>query len=901
MNRIGLLLLFCAAALTCVMAQVQQTTSLIVEVGHSAFFTRPGVTAAYSMDSNTVDAAAVAGGFQLVGKMPGTATVVLVTVQGTHTISVTVPENRKLRALQNQDFQAGEQTVESGEYEFRYNNSPNQITNVQNVTQLQGDRTIHVEVMNTNLFPAGGQEPIGFPMLSYEISTPGRRITLVDKMMNNSDLTMSGILLRGLHVEKGPWEFHAGVTSITEFQDFLLPSNRYEVAGISRHFKLNAHARLEGNFYYFKTDTSVNTNATTGGIGTLLYQFGKGEGLHYSAEVGIGNGLALAGNFDHDTVRQQLHADFHYQSPKVASLSINMLHGRTANLNWHYKVGRRLQLQAFASDTAINLSTERQQVDSTTLNQTYWVTPHLGFNAGFTASRFVAILPSAPSVRSQGYLLGPQLLWKHFGGSFQYQQLRNSGTTPGSNNFQYSVQGSARHVSISGFYDSQTETPVFAPVVSAQTDLRDLLRHETAAALSPAQMSQLVRDTSVLTAQGYIAPLTVGVVARRQQYGATIDWSSEKAGHLSFTSLVNTSSGGQLASMRMVTGGVIWTRKYGSSNLLNAGFSLYRSSTGGQSSMQPVEQVSFQHQLNSVPRWLVPGRRGKIDGHVFVDKNFQQNYAAGDRPLADVLVYLDGRRSTHTDRNGYYVFRGVPWGIHRVEADYRSAQAFYYTSSSPKSVTTGGAADFGLSFAKGRLFGSFVNDAGEGMAVSLQISGGGIQREASTDGDGNIEVDGLPDGAYTIHPDFSSLPPGYSAADLDDQTVPVSAQKAGHFEFRIQAQRSVSGQVRLYDPTTGKATPLAGALVTITQSGKSMHTDAHGRYLFRQLASGACTVSVQYDGKSYTKAVYLATTPDIQRSVDIVITHASQALPPRPDPGDVGKTRPATPQRHADA
>jgi Carboxypeptidase regulatory-like domain len=291
--------------------------------------------------------------------------------------------------------------------------------------------------------------------------------------------------------------------------------------------------------------------------------------------------------------------------------------------------------------------------------------------------------------------------------------------------------------------------------------------------------------------------------------------------------------------------------------------------------LQPVVQFSFQHQLNTVPRWIVPGRRGSIDGHVFVDNSYLQAYTRGAAPLEGVLIYLDGRRTAHTDKNGYFAFHGVPWGAHTVQVDFHDSRAFYYTSSSPKEVPAGGTADFGISFAKGRIFGRFLSDAGDGLAVTLDVEGRGINRQVNTDGDGYVEIDGLPNGTFTIHPDDSSLPAGYSLADLNDQTVPVTAVKAGNFKFVVQAQRSIAGTVELFDQTTAHMQPLAGADVSIGSA--SVKSDSAGRYLFRHLPAGPYTVTVTYNGKTWTRIVQLGTSPDIESGVDIMVT---QALPP---------------------
>ena len=872
MKRSFALSLLLAAGLVCVPAQGQRAEAVIVAAGHSMFYARPGVTAAYSMDTDIVQATAAPGGYRLTGMSAGEATVMLVLVSGVRTIRVTVPAPRMpVNSRGGTQMGAEGQTVEFGQEQFTYNNNPNQITSLQNMTQIAGDRQIHIQIMNADIFPANGETPVGFPMLSYEISRPGQDITLVDEMMGNTDLTMNGILLRGFHLKQGAWEFHAGITSMTQFQDFLLQSSRYEVAGISRHFTLSKRAALEANLYYFNTDTAVNTGATPGPIATLYYQFARNPHEYMTAELGVGQGIAFAGTINRDSKRQLLQASFHYESPHIASLNMTMLHGRMASVNWEWRPSKRLQTELYGDDTSINLSVDQQTIDTATLNQIYWLNPHLGATGGFTLSRFLSVEPAAPTIASAGFVAGPQLLWKHWGGSFSYQKLRNSGNAPDTVAYQAGANVSAGHVNTSVFYNLQDEAPVFAPVQSLQPGLGQVLQYQSEMATTPAQMVAFVHQTLELTSEGYAAAPTVALAARREQYGSNIDWASEKAGHFAFNTLVNTSVGGGVESLRLVTGGVQWTRRFGASNMVTAGFSLYKSTTAGQSTMQPIEQISFQRTLNSVPRFLVPGHRGTITGHVFIDAAFAQVYARGDAPISGVLIYLDGRRTAHTDKSGYFAFHGVPYGIHRIEADYRDARPFYFTSSSPKSVPNNGTADFGISFAQGRIFGSFQNDAGDGLAVNLEVDGRGLSRQVTTSGDGSIEIDGLPPGDYTVNPVSASLPPGYSLANLDAQIVKVTAAQAGHFKFKAQAQRSIAGTVESIDPAHGKLTPVAGVEVKIPELARTAHTDEQGRYLFRQLPAGAATVTLVYQGKIFSHKVLLSSAPDFETGVNFAV------------------------------
>ncbi len=876
MRRFAAWLFLSCLGLAFAHAQLPSTPALLVEAGHSSFIARPGITAAYSLDPDTVQADAVPGGFQITGKMPGAATIMVVGLDGAHPVNVTVTEPPHARSYTASGIPVYGQTVEFGEYDIRYNNSPSQFSGLETVTQIAGERRINIRLMNADTTPGPGQTPVEFPLASYEIAKGSNSLTLIDDTVDNSDLTVNETQLRGVHVLKGPWQFHAGVTSVTQYQGFLLPSQRIEVAGLSRNFQFNDRSSLEGNLYYFKGSADALSDATTGPIATAVYRYSRGRKLSAWAEAGVGNGFAFAARADRDTGTEQLRGYVRYQSPKIASLSINELHGRQADFSWTRKFSRRWMISSSGNDTDIDLPAQKELADTTTLTPIYWINSHLGMTGGLIASRFLAILPSSPGVRSFGYLAGPQFNWHYFGGSFQYQQLRNTGDTPDSRNYEIAAETGGPHLTASVSFDRNTEAPVFAPIQSpGQPDLQQLLFHESQAAWTPQQMGNFLRQTASLTTQGYMQPVAIVLAAQREQYGTTITSDSQKAGRFSFQGMLNTNSGGSASSLRLLTGSLTWTKKLGVANVLNVGFSLYKTETGPSSTMQPVVQFGYQHKLNTAPRWLLPGRRGSISGHVFVDNNYTLVYRKGDPPLPDVLVYLDGRRTTHTDSSGYFDFHGVPWGTHSVEVAYRDSRAFFYTSGSPKAVPANGTADFGISFAKGRIFGKFTDDAGVGLQVTLDIQGPGIQREVTTDSFGSIEIDGLPNGTYTIHPDPSTLPPGYSLSDLSDQTVVVTTQNAGKFHLTVPAQRSLSGSVALFDPTTGKTTPLSDITVTLGPGDYSMQTDGDGRYLFRHLPAGSCTVSVVHDGKVWTRSVTLGTGPDIQSGVDITVTEAS--------------------------
>lgn len=883
MRRWRLSILLGALFISSLHAQTADKTALVVEFQHKMFYAEPGVTAAYSLDPATAQAAAAPGGFQVVGVAPGQTNVIVVGPRGAHTILVTViaPGGAKA-AASNAEEPSG--TSSFGQYLISYTSNPNQITNVSDLTQISGDRQIHIQITNADIFPAPGETPVGFPVFSYEITRPGRSVTFVDKMMHNSDLTVDGVLLRGIHASFGPWEVHAGITSVTQFQDFLLTGNRYEVGGISRHFVLSKSSLLEGNFYYIDTNTNINVGATTGPIGTLVYRYSNPGRLNVKLEGGVGNGFGFAGAIDWTTGNQDLHGDLRYESPNIATLGINQLHGRVGDFNWTGHLGKRFTSQVFASDTAINLPIEQQQISTASLNETLWITRHLGAMGGYILSSFASQTPASVSVASHGFTAGPQLQWKRFGASYQYQDLQNSGNVPSSANQAFTLQTSVKRASFSGYYNEQSETPIYAPAQSGNSSLQLVLRQASAQAATPAQLGALLRQNTSLLSQGIVQPVAMGIATRRSQYGGTVNWSGDRAGRVSVNGLVDTSTGGTVPATRILSGGVTWAKQLGSTNLLNTGVSFFRTGSQGQTTTEPVIQVSLQHQLYSIPHWLAPGHRGTIEGHVFVDSQYRQAFASTDPTIAGVVVRLDKHRSTRTDKDGYYCFRGVSFGSHAVEVEYHDRRSFFFTSSSPKEVEIGETADFGISFARGRLFGQVLNDAQAGLPVTLTVSGEGITRELETTGDGEFRLEGLPNGDYRVHLVDVTLPAGYFVGALEDSLVHVSAEHAGQVKIVVPAQRSIAGKVELYDPVAGHTIPLNHARVTISHDGQVSTTDAMGRYLFRHLPPGTWTLACEYHGRQYSRTVSLAPSPDIETNINFTIPLTGLAAAPDNSP-----------------
>jgi tetratricopeptide (TPR) repeat protein len=119
----------------------------------------------------------------------------------------------------------------------------------------------------------------------------------------------------------------------------------------------------------------------------------------------------------------------------------------------------------------------------------------------------------------------------------------------------------------------------------------------------------------------------------------------------------------------------------------------------------------------------------------------------------------------------------------------------------------------------------------------------------------------------------------------------VGATSPGRAVFQVRAFRSVSGRVLTYDTTASRYVPVVGAQVHLREPGLTTATDPLGRYLFRDLAAGSYTISVQSDIPTDPRTIRLGAQPVDLANVDFQIgqTSAPRApepvtMPPKPAP-----------------
>lgn len=851
-----------------------QSSSISVAYQKRIEVSVPGATAAYSLDPSVAEATATNGVVEIAGTGPGATNVMIVTATGVQTLSVVVPQPPPSYppgfVAPASEGSAGER----GAYEVRYSSNPEQLTNSVEFTRTQGDSFNRMQLTNATLFTAGSsqQSTFGFPLASYEIGRPHYDLTFVDQQVNDAPLTLDNYLVRGLHVREGDWQFHAGFTSIAIFQGVFLSTDPEYVAGLSRTFSLREYGSLEGGFYYFKNPRNELAVAGNGGLGSLTYRIKRGDKAKLLLETGMSHwGLAMAARGDYEDKKTRVLGNFRIVPERFASLAINNLHGTFGDLTASREVNSRLSANLNLDQSDFNLSTLRQNTFTGSSTFTYKLNRNFSLLSGASYSRFQSLVPATLTVESLNLPIGFDFSSRHFGTGFEYQRTDNFDGS-GGNDYSINVRGSARQFLASAFYRHDVQVPSVASVFAQLPGLEELLQRAGIVVTDPEQLVQLLSNTALLATLGFSSPITVNLAPARNDLDASLSWTGKRRSHPQigfdyFDSRTELVQGRFDFSSETIS----YSQRVRGPDDLVASFSLLRTSTGvGKADVQPVISVSLRHRFSTAPGFLLPGRHGTIQGHVFRDDSSSARYSAGEPAMTGVEVVLDNDRTTHTDANGSYSFHHVPFGSHTVEAKVESGEPFFHTTDSPAATEINSTVDFGISFAKGQLFGFLLNDAGAPITgVTVEVKGANVQLSTQTTMEGKFVFHGVEAGDYVINTLPGTFPPGYSLQNLGAQPAKVSLDKPERIEIRVKAIRAISGKVTVYDNTALKPVPLPEVTIRIKELSLETKTGSNGAYTFRNLPAGTYTVAITYGGKEVTRKVAVPPGPANLRDVDL--------------------------------
>lgn len=834
----------------------------------------PGATAAFSLDPSRVSASVEDGLVTLIGRGPGSTNVVVIAGDQTASLRVVVgdPPLIVLPGMRT----GGSDGAGTGFYEARYGSDPGILQGNLLLSRRQGDRS--AELSLGGAAPLAGEigSPFSVPLASFTLRAPNREMTVLDRVISNSPLTISRSNIRGVYLQQGPWRVNAGYTFFSSFENLLLPTNKEGVVGVAYRQQLGPRSSLTPNLFYFDSHTETTGR---GPLGTIFYEARPASDVKFVAELGASRSLGGAVEIEVDRPRNHAWAKLRLAPPDLPSLTTDHQSGRQLEAEWSWQ-GEKSALNTNLSSRRYLQGTFDQSTSVANLDVRRQLTPQWMIHGGSGLSLFENGSPSAPSIHSLAVPVGTSLFRQNVGLDVDYQFSRETTRDLGGHLVRASLHGDAGGVRLSIFGERQTQAPTARQILTDLPWLQSMLDRLGLAAETPQQLADLFRTNAELSSYGYANRIQIDVTPIRTRLGVTAGWSGAgmRRPQLFVSTLFNRDEWIDRTSPSAIHSVSYSQRLDAKTEMFFTWSALCRDRFVSSSSCHPVLFASLRQTLDNGPGLLMPSR-GHIDGIVFKDDLAQGLYTPGLPPLADVDVVLDDVFHAKTDSSGRFRFDNVSYGRHRVEARYVSQQPTFFTTPSPADVDTNTSVNFGIAVSRSSLRGVVRTDAGLGLpGVLIHIANGDRRTTARTADDGSFIADGLASGMYDVIVDPGSVPAGYPLDGLRPQRIRVEETAPGRASFVLRAYRSVAGQARLFNRESGQYVPLAGATVELQPAQRRSVTDANGQYAFRDLAAGEYTITAKHDGREYFATVSVPDGPALLKNIDLSVLPAGTAI-----------------------
>jgi hypothetical protein len=846
-------LLFAALAARADNAAVRVNESVTIEIA--------GVTAAYAVDATIVDVTmARAGHIALTGRKAGTTQLIAVTAGGTTAFLLTVGPARVTavpRAMASNE--------PKGQLETRYSSDTSRIQNSFDVFMRDGERLSQLHLVNVRyLGQRFGGSSTAFPSMFYRVTTANRELTLLDDFVDVSPLTIRGTQVRGIHLHDHALEIHAGYAAATMYEDLFLPSDRRWVAGAGYSIDRGG-IRWTPSIYGFFSKPG-NSTARRGVAATLAGEYVRTDALTVRGEVGFSGAVAASADVRFETQRNHLFGHLTVKPSDYPTLGLSDTAGTHGQFEWTRRATERLTTETFATYDDYRLQLNRQTFSNGSFLLRYAATPHVTLTTGAAVTD---LRTPTRSVRTIALPAGIAYDAKSFGASLSGRILDNDNASRRGDVIRLGARASRSAFTTSFWIERQRQAPTLDLIFGQEPGLALALQRLGISVHSPEDVSRVLRDNAALINLGYIDGVTVNLTPLRWQAGFDAVWSGKGEGRdqIHFHAIADrdenigatrTNALGTLSYSRRI---FRQTDVFGSLSWWRGGIRLF------EQDGKAVE-AGVRQRFDGVPAVLQ--RNIAIEGVAFFDPEMR-GAAAGAAPVPNVIVVLDGTRSTRTDAKGAYSFRDVAAGSHSVVAQLPASRAAFFTTASNVEVSGGKAhVDFGLVWSSARLNGRVTSDANVGIAglIIAAIGSNDTRATATTDSDGSFVLP-VPPGSYRVILNPESLPSGY-ATDAKEESFTLVADQPRSTAFAIRALRSVAGTA-------------AGAHeVTIASLGRSAPVDAAGNFIFRSLPSGQFALAARIDGRVVQHEVTLPAEPTIISDVNLSAVPAAVVTTPSP-------------------
>jgi hypothetical protein len=762
---------------------------------------RPGVSAAFSLDASVVEASMRAGRLVLVARHAGETLVSLVLDQSIETLRVRVEAPSSQVALPATG--AGR---EHGTAEIRYDSGTQRYGLGATLQAARGPRAARAQVQAVH-DASGRARSWSLPAARIELSDGERRAVLLDDFVQDSPLTLDGVLLRGVHLENGRTSVHAGTASAQPWDDLLLPRQGDRAVAVSHRLERDGVDFVPRALWLPDSDTKVP------GVLALGAQQGNLDTpLQWAAELGWSDRPGLSFEAALRQPQRSAWVQGAWRPQGFAALDVARPAGAWLDGAWTERLGDATQATAALSANRLDLEARHPQSLSARIDVEHRMDQRWTLESGVGGSSYRDGETRAERANAS---LGVRVQGRGLQAAAQYRYQHDAVQGEGGHGGRLSLQAARGGLRAQAFVDAQQHAPTLDLLLPAGSPLARVFAELGLRAETPGDVLRLLHEHAAdFTAHG----VQLGELQHtplRVQAGAEASWRGDGPLQAGVRWLQEERrGGGEARESRLAMLFAIW--RVARRTELEVGYS--RWSAAG------IEDAAWQVALRTAFSGLpLPGLRSSIEGRVLQD---------GGAPLAEVELVLDGNRRTRSDGEGRFAFDRAGPGTHRLEARLAPGAAAYFRGASSVNVAAGDKIGFEIIAAPARIAGHVRNDAGLGLAgVTVQLEGG-VEASTVTDSSGAFEF-AAPPGRMRVRVVPESVPAGHDLADLEERTLTARVEAAAAADFVLRAQRSVQGRV--------PGAP-AGTIVAAPALGRSVPTDADGRFVLRGLPAGPLTL-----------------------------------------------------------
>jgi len=827
------------------LALAARADNVTVHVRESVTIDIDGATAAYAIDPSIVDVAmAGAGRVALTGRSAGTTQLIVVTAAGTKPFLVTIGAARAANVPR-----AVAANEAMGRLESRYASDTSRLQSSFDVFMRDGERRSQFHLLNVRyLGQRFGSSSTAFPSMFYRLNTPHRELTFGDDYVDASPLTVRGTQVRGFHLRDDRLEIHAGYAASTMWEDLFLPADRRWVGGVGYGIDRGG-IRWTPSIYGFLSEPK-QTTARKGVVGALAAEYRRADALWIRGEVGVSRVVAASADIRYDTTRDHLIGHVTFKPRAYPTLGISDIPGTHGELAWSRRATSRLTAETFAAYDDYQFQSLHQTFSNGALTLRYAASPRVTITSGASVNDLHT--PSR-SIRTIAVPVGVAYDRPSFGASLSARVLDNDNASRRGDVIRLGARASRRGFTTSLWIERQRQAPTLDLIFREEPGLEQALQRLGISVHSPEEVARALRDNAALVNLGYIEGLTVNLTPKRLLAGFDASWigAGEGRDQIRFHAIADRDDNvGTARTSTLAT--LSYSRRVLSQTDLFGSLSMWRGGARAFEQEGKSVEVGVRQRFDGMPAMLQG--RTTIEGVVFLDPEMRGS-ATGAAPLPDVIVMLDGTRTTRSDARGTYAFHAVGGGAHSLVAQLPVSHAAYFTTASRVEVNGRAHVDFGVVWSSARLIGRVASDANIGIAgvTIAAIALNDVRVAAATDSNGQFAL-AVPAGTYRVSLVPETLPAAYSTEERE-RSVTLVADVPQTMSFGVVALRSAAGTI-------------AGASeVTIDALNRRAEVDANGNFVFRSLPAGHFTLSAKVGGRVFTRDITLPAEPVTLRDV----------------------------------